>query len=139
MINMAMRISEVTRPIKIGAHKINPNAKAFMDNLREISYAHPFDNAAVILYGSVSITARAMPGEVYLSAIETFDNHKQGLASKALGLLKQLADHHDIPIRGEVKAYSKSSDHIRSDKRLLQWYKKNGFSVEGKTIRYQPA
>lgn len=104
---------------------------------------HPW-NRNVLLYGPVGIEVSWFGNEIHLGDITTYSDHGQGWATRALGLLKSLADKYQVSISGTAKAYSSQPEHIRDTKRLLQWYQKQGFEnlggypEDGYEIKYIP-
>lgn len=122
----------ITETIKIRGRDTGSESglDGFLSDLNNITTPHPFDHRSV-LYGAVSMDVSKFGDDIHLGDITTYAEQKQGHATKALQMLKTLADKHHVTIQGTAKAYSKNPAHIQDTKRLLQWYQKNGFEVLG--------
>lgn len=83
------------------------------------------------LYDGVSIQLEPFSGKIHLSDIVALDAKSEGKGTKALQMLTDLADKHNVQITGTAKAYSKDPEHITSSERLKSWYSKHGFTVTG--------
>jgi hypothetical protein len=128
-----VRIRDITE-VKIKLRGFDANSgtngdpDAFIADLKSQGQEHPFDHNA-IMFGPVRVHVSTSNSGIHLHDITSLSKSGQGNATKVLNLLTKLADKHSVPIEGEAIAYSNQPEHIRSNKRLAQWYQTNGFKI----------
>lgn len=100
----------------------------YMKEYHQSSQAHPFNAHARIVHNTITHLSKD-GNEVHIHDIQTLESGK-GHATKALKHLTNLADKHNVKLNLHAKAYSKDKTHIRSSKKLSDWYKKHGFDYD---------
>lgn len=143
-INTPMRVDEV---IKLGGGN-NDKASAFMRDLDDLSDAHPFHPRQRIIGGAtVEVSPTSGRNQVHIHDVLSLEPNK-GHATRAMGILKKLADKHNVVLDLFAKAYSNSPSHITDTEQLVRWYQKLGFEItddydpeildDGVEMRYYP-
>lgn len=128
--------------IKLGNKKPG-KGRAFMDDFYVMSSTHPFDRR-IRMVGNVGVEIMPFNGEIHLSDIRNFGKARQGEATRVLKMLTKLSKKHKIPISGIAKLYDSRDGYIMSTTELVNWYKKNGFTIsdgsdlDGYRIKYVP-
>ena len=113
----------------------------FLDDFWRMTEAHPFSRKTR-LYDGVMIELSPWAGTIRVSSIQTTEPRK-GAGTAALRFLIGLADQHRVKLTGTAKAYSEDPLHITETDRLVEWYRKHGFSIlsesgeDGYEIEYQ--
>lgn len=116
------------------------NLDHFMKEFYELTYPNPMERGARIVDDNVSVTLVPWQNRAHLSDINTFGNRGEGRGTKALNLLKSLADKHGVEIEGIAATYSKRDTGPQNNQELRAWYKKNGFQVGADSkVLYTPA
>lgn len=129
------------RAVKLAVKK--PDLEKFMEDYLTSTAEHPFDPSSSVHGDYATTEVNPFDDEIHLSSIQTL-KPKQGGGTRALNELTALADKHNVPITGIAKTYSNNPEHIQSNTKLRNWYKKNGFEIlggdktEGYDIRYSP-
>lgn len=100
-----------------------------MDEFNRMTKSNPMGRGR--LFDGVSIELAPFDGKIHLSDIVALDAKSEGKGTKALKMLTDLADRHNVMITGTAKGYSDDPRHINSSGRLKQWYTKHGFTVTG--------
>ena len=128
-----MRLDEIA--IKLSGFK-NTDTKPFMDDFNKATKRSPIGKGR--LYRDVLIDASPFSGEIHVSDIRVAGDKQKGSGTKALNFMKDLADKHNVVLSGTAKAYSDDKAHIQDSDRLIDWYKKHGFTANGDKIKYIP-
>lgn len=147
LINTVMRVDEVTR-LKLGGGGDNSRAQAFIQDLEGLSDAHPFHPRQRIIGGAtVEISPVRGTNQVHIHDVLSLEPNK-GHATRALGLLKKLADKHKVVIDLFAKAYLRNPGYISDTEQLVRWYQRLGFEItddydpeildDGVEMRYSP-
>lgn len=122
-----MRVDEVVR-LKLGGGD-NSRAKAFIQDLDDLSDPHPFHPRQRIIGGAtVEVSPTSGRNQVHLHDVLSLEPNK-GHATRTMGVLKKLADKHSVTIDLFAKAYSNSPSHITDTEQLVQWYQRLGFEI----------
>jgi hypothetical protein len=123
--------------IKI-AKKSASGSTAYLEDMRTISFPHPFESGAYVFTdenGGVAASVQVKEGweidgkqSIYFNVFVPPENRKKGYGGMALEALKGLADKHGVILYGEVSAFGTKKG--MTDKQLMKWYKSQGF-IEG--------
>jgi hypothetical protein len=126
--------------IKLGQKQRDPDLDDFMEEYYEITSPHPFDNVTRILGNTAVHISPTSDNEIHIHDILSL-LPRSGAGTDAMKELINLSDKYGIPLSGFAKAYHKDKKFITDTDKLLNWYKKLGFTVvnkheDGYEIRY---
>lgn len=107
------------------------NANAFIQDFVGMSDDHPFAHRQRIVGGAAMEvgTMNHDQNRVYVHDVMTLEPQK-GHASKAVSLLINLANKHQVTLELFAKAYAKDSRYVTRTDQLVRWYQKLGFTVK---------
>lgn len=110
------------------------NNQQYIKEVKKLGYRNPFNPREIVINNNSTVELSIFDNMVHIKSIRSFDTQK-GIGTKTMQILIDLADKLKVNLSLYPKPYSQEKS--LSKEKLIQFYNKFGFNMDGEDmIRY---